>query len=76
MRPFPGLVNFVPALAYHLCLNLPAAFSQPGNGLIVKPCINKYSYNLFSPETFEEWHLPSSEGNQDLNLDLAKGTIR
>ena len=25
-----GLVNFVLALAYHFCLNLPAAFTQPG----------------------------------------------
>ena len=25
--PFPGLVNFVPAVAYFFCLNLPAAFS-------------------------------------------------
>ena len=24
------LVNFVPAIAYHSCLKLPAAFSQPG----------------------------------------------
>ena len=35
---FPGLVNYVPAVAYHFCLNLLVAFSQPGNGLIVKPC--------------------------------------
>ena len=26
----PGLVNFVPALDYPLCLKLPAAFTQPG----------------------------------------------
>ena len=39
MRPFPGLVNFAHAVAYHFCLNIPAAFSQPGNSLIVKPCI-------------------------------------
>ena len=26
----PGLVNFIPAVAYHSCLNLPAAFTQPG----------------------------------------------
>ena len=26
----PGLVNFVPAVAYHFCLNLPAAFTKPG----------------------------------------------
>ena len=33
IRPFPGLVNCVPAVAYLLSLNLPAASSQPGNGL-------------------------------------------
>ena len=33
-----GLVNFVPALAYHFCLNLPAALSQPGARLLVEPC--------------------------------------
>ena len=27
----PGLMNFVPALAYHFCLNLPSAFTQPGS---------------------------------------------
>ena len=26
----PGLVNFVPAGAYHSCLNTPEAFTQPG----------------------------------------------
>ena len=26
----PGFVKFVPALAYHFCLNLPAAFMQLG----------------------------------------------
>ena len=36
MKPFPGLVNFVPAVAYHFCRNLPAIFSLPGNGLIVQ----------------------------------------
>ena len=33
-----GLVNFVPALAYHFCLNLPAAFTQPGARILVEPC--------------------------------------
>ena len=37
-RRAPGLVNFVPALAYHFCLNLPAAFTQPGARLLVEPC--------------------------------------
>ena len=38
IRPFPGLENFVPAVAYQFCLNLSAALSQPGNGLKMKPC--------------------------------------
>ena len=37
-RRAPGLVNFVPALAHHFCLNLPAAFTQPGARLLVEPC--------------------------------------
>ena len=27
----PGLVNFVAAVAYHFCLNLPAALTQPAS---------------------------------------------
>ena len=34
----PGFVNFVLALAYHFCLNLPAAFTQPGARLLAEPC--------------------------------------
>ena len=37
-RRAPGLVNIVPALAYHFCLNLPAAFTQPGARLLLEPC--------------------------------------
>ena len=37
-RRAPGLVNFVLALAYHFCLNLPATFTQPGAHLLVEPC--------------------------------------
>ena len=33
-RLWLGLVNFDPALAYHLCLNLPAAFLQPRTNII------------------------------------------
>ena len=43
MRPFPGSVNFFPAVAYLLCLSLHAAFSQPGNGLIEIPCTLPWS---------------------------------
>ena len=34
----PGLVNFVTAVAYHFCLNLPRAFSQPGARGLADPC--------------------------------------
>ena len=33
-----GLVKFVAAVAYHFCLVLPAAFTQPGDHLLAKPC--------------------------------------
>ena len=33
-----GLVNFVTALAYHFCLNLPAIFTQLGDHLLSEPC--------------------------------------
>ena len=38
IMPFSGLVNFVPAVAYHFCLNFLAAFSQTENSLIVQLC--------------------------------------
>ena len=38
-RLFPGLVNFVPAIAYLFCLYLPAAFSQPGDHNFAGPCM-------------------------------------
>ena len=34
----PGWVNFVPAVAYHFCLNLPTAFTQPEVRLLSEPC--------------------------------------
>ena len=33
----PDLVNLVPALAYHFCLPLPTAFTQPGARLSSEP---------------------------------------
>ena len=45
IRWAPGLVHFVPAVAYHFCLNLPAVFSQPGNSLIEIPCMYRVEKN-------------------------------
>ena len=33
-----GLMNYVSAVAYHFCLNLPAAFTQPGFHSFGNPC--------------------------------------
>jgi len=44
----PGLVNFVAAVAYHSCLSLPAAITQPGQRLLANPCIF-----YFGDEKFE-----------------------
>ena len=45
----PGLVNFVHAVAYHFCLALPVAFTQPGVRLLAEPCrticVIKYEFN-------------------------------
>ena len=62
MEQSPGLVNFVPAVAYHFCLNLPAAFKQPGARLLAEPCrfsqcefmqpsSNIWSFNLLVPRS-------------------------
>ena len=32
------MVKFVSAVAYHSCLSLPAAFTQPGRSLLAEPC--------------------------------------
>ena len=37
-RQTPGWANFVTALAYHFCLALTAAFTQPGDHLLAKRC--------------------------------------
>ena len=41
----PGLVNFVTAVAYHLCLVLPAGFTQPGQSLLADPCTSLFDYS-------------------------------
>ena len=33
-----GFAKFVPALAYHFCLKLPAAFTQPGAPTLANLC--------------------------------------
>ena len=44
--PFPDLVKFVPAVAYHFCQNLPATFSQPWNGNWLSPLLFSFAWNF------------------------------
>ena len=57
----PVLVNFVPAVAHHFCLNLPAAFSQPGASNLANLCTSPFPPHfkkestvvpLFNPENY------------------------
>ena len=73
-RPFPGLVNFVPAVAYLFCLNLPAAFWQPGNGLLEIPCtcavykifvvFTELGTRFFCPTWYNSLFLQSATSNE------------
>ena len=59
-RRSPGLVNFVPALAYHFRQALPAAFTQPGGHLLARSSTKlksfraKSSCNLQGEECWRE----------------------
>ena len=48
-RRTPDLVNFVPAVAYHICLALSAAFTQPGNHLLAEPCVSLSPCSVQNP---------------------------
>ena len=52
-----GLVNFVPALAYHFCLNLPAAFTQPG--------ASHFSPSLYARHRGRKQIYPTSKPSRD-----------
>ena len=48
---FSDLVNFVPAVAYCFCPNLPAPFLQPRNSIIAKPCSKLGMLSMFMSPT-------------------------
>ena len=62
-RRSPGLVNFVAAIAYHFCLALPAALTQPGDHLLAGRCIafvtlwHEYSLPLDGRPLFCNGHI-------------------
>ena len=60
----PGLVNFVTAVAYHLCLALPAGFTQPGRSLFADPCRN----SLLRSEKKEEMGREPNQHEKSVDL--------
>ena len=61
------MLNFYTDLAYHFCLNLPTAFTQPGAHLLA-------SLALYLAQTTCEWAI----GNLDLflSVDINMGGAR
>ena len=53
IRRAPGLVNVVPAVADHFCLNLPAAGTQPVQSLLAEP--GKSSLFIFLQEGVQSY---------------------
>ena len=50
-----GLVNFVPAVAYHFCLALPTEFTQPWARLLADPCtVRSDRMGTFHKQEMEE----------------------
>ena len=58
-RRSPGLVNFVAAVAYHFCLALPAAFTQPRVHFLAEPRIVTYAPVTIHEKTFQHSSLPN-----------------
>ena len=75
-RRSPGLVNFVTALDHHICLALPAAFTQPGAHLLAKPCTHCIHYtpifqlNLCAAISIPASHTLLMAGRSEMKFEL------
>ena len=60
VRQASGLMNFAAAVAYHFCLGLPTALTQPWAHLLAEPCIEKCPACLwdkkFIPRGYWIWY--------------------
>ena len=60
VRRASGLMNFAAAVAYHFCLGLPTALTQPWAHLLAEPCIEKCPACLwdkkFIPRGYWIWY--------------------
>ena len=62
-------MNFVPAVAHHFCLNLPAAFLQPENGNLAHPCNVHQNSSLPFPNGF--FDVPKDGTLRPIRADIA-----
>ena len=76
--PFPGLVNFVPAVAYHFSLASPAAFTQPGDRLLAEPCTHWYVCfeKASSQQHFPKYVYPGSTAMKSTHCILQNLTFK
>ena len=71
-------MNFISALAYHFCLALPAASTQPGDHLLAEPCTGRIERcggrlrvtNDYRARIELESVIPSAAGVGSRNLGL------
>ena len=72
-------MRFLPAVAYHFCLALPAAFTQPGDRLLAEPCgatVNNSPQSgrrdvpVLLPLGDLEWRLLSDVADQEVHEDV------
>ena len=71
----PGLVNFITAVAYHICPSLPAAFTQPGVHLIAEPCTLTWAASrspLFPLRLQIEHKIPTKHGGKKFHVFRVK----
>ena len=72
-------MNFVTAVAYHFCLVLPAAFTQPGDHPLAEPCratvmnspqSGRRDVPVLLPLGDLEWRLLSDVADQEVHEDV------
>ena len=66
----PGLVNFIPAVAYHFCLNLPAAFTKPGASTLADLCIFEFNRYFYASADINHMFV-----NKQLNLHIINNPV-
>ena len=63
-------MNFIPAVAYHSCLNLPAAFTQPGALTFADGCIN-WQFSGHSVKNYFDFAVVAFHGSRKYSEEMS-----